>query len=71
MVGSFSHSVQRLTRVRFGSVTLEGSTGEQGMRAQGLRVGEAALLSDEEVHSLLLLNSNSDCNSDNRNPPRF
>jgi 16S rRNA U516 pseudouridylate synthase RsuA-like enzyme len=42
MVGSFSHQVTQLTRVRFGNIGLE-----------GLEVGGAALLSVEEVRSLL------------------
>ena len=42
MVGASSHSVQYLRRVRFGGVCLE-----------GLREGEAALLSAEEVLALL------------------
>jgi 16S rRNA U516 pseudouridylate synthase RsuA-like enzyme len=42
MVGFFSHSVQHLTRVRFGNVTLD-----------GLCEGEASELSDDEINSLL------------------
>lgn len=42
MVGAFSHSVRSLIRVRFGSV-----------RLNGLREGEAALLSEDEVTALV------------------
>jgi 16S rRNA U516 pseudouridylate synthase RsuA-like enzyme len=42
MVGAFSHAVEHLRRVRFGSVTL-----------QGLHEGGAELLSEEVVLALL------------------